>query len=195
MQIQTDPFLGWTHIGGRQYLVRQLNDHKGSIEIDDLAGANLKAYAEVCGELLARGHAPLRRSAGDCRLHRHGRRLCRSARDVWRGLCRPDGKRLGAVEAVGQSWRRQEPAAIAALAAVDIVAAQMRRGRELPHQRCIISARSGVGSSLICRSRLHNQPANIARPHHRGDLCGRVGIDASDRRTARESAARGRWRR
>jgi uncharacterized protein (DUF2252 family) len=56
MQIQTDPFLGWTHIGGRQYLVRQLNDHKGSIEIEDLAGANLKAYAEVCGELLARGH-------------------------------------------------------------------------------------------------------------------------------------------
>ncbi len=57
MQIQTDPFLGWTHIGSRQYLVRQLKDHKGSIEIDDLAGANLKAYAEVCGELLARGHA------------------------------------------------------------------------------------------------------------------------------------------
>ncbi len=56
MQIQTDPFLGWTHIGGRQYLVRQLNDHKGSIEIEDLAGTNLKAYAEVCGELLARGH-------------------------------------------------------------------------------------------------------------------------------------------
>ena len=56
MQIQTDPFLGWTHIGHRQYLVRQLNDHKGSIEIPDLAGANLRAYAEVCGELLARGH-------------------------------------------------------------------------------------------------------------------------------------------
>jgi uncharacterized protein (DUF2252 family) len=56
MQIQTDPFLGWTHIGPRQYLVRQLNDHKGSIEIADLAGANLKAYSEVCGELLARGH-------------------------------------------------------------------------------------------------------------------------------------------
>jgi uncharacterized protein (DUF2252 family) len=56
MQIQTDPFLGWTHIGARQYLVRQLNDHKGSIEIEDLAGANLKAYGEVCGELLARGH-------------------------------------------------------------------------------------------------------------------------------------------
>ena len=56
MQIQTDPFLGWTHIGSRQYLVRQLNDHKGSIDILDLAGPNLKAYGEVCGELLARGH-------------------------------------------------------------------------------------------------------------------------------------------
>ena len=57
MQLQSDPFLGWTNIGARQFLVRQLNDHKGSIELADLAGAGLKAYAEVCGELLARGHA------------------------------------------------------------------------------------------------------------------------------------------
>ena len=57
MQLQSDPFLGWTHIGGRQYLVRQLNDHKGSIAIDDMSGSGLAAYAEVCGELLARGHA------------------------------------------------------------------------------------------------------------------------------------------
>jgi hypothetical protein len=57
MQQQSDPFLGWTHIGVRQFLVRQLNDHKGSIEIADLAGGGLAAYAEVCGELLARGHA------------------------------------------------------------------------------------------------------------------------------------------
>lgn len=57
MQIQSDPFLGWTAIGGRAYLVRQLNDHKGSIEITDLAGEALDAYAELCGELLARGHA------------------------------------------------------------------------------------------------------------------------------------------
>jgi hypothetical protein len=56
MQMQSDPFLGWTHIGRRRFLVRQLNDHKGSIEIEDLAGDNLAAYAEVCGELLARGH-------------------------------------------------------------------------------------------------------------------------------------------
>jgi hypothetical protein len=57
MQIQSDPFLGWTKIGGRDYLVRQLNDHKGSIELDDLAGAGLNAFGELCGELLARGHA------------------------------------------------------------------------------------------------------------------------------------------
>ena len=57
MQAQSDPFLGWTHFGGRDYLVRQLNDHKGSIELENLAGGGLEAYAEVCGELLARGHA------------------------------------------------------------------------------------------------------------------------------------------
>jgi uncharacterized protein (DUF2252 family) len=57
MQLQSDPFLGWTHIGARPYLVRQLNDHKGSIELEDLAGSGLGAFAEVCGELLARGHA------------------------------------------------------------------------------------------------------------------------------------------
>jgi len=57
MQLQSDPFLGWTRLSGRDYLVRQLNDHKGSIDLDDLAGGGLQAYAEVCGELLARGHA------------------------------------------------------------------------------------------------------------------------------------------
>jgi len=57
MQLQTDPFLGWTHIGARTFLVRQLNDHKGSIELEDLARDGLQGYAEVCGELLARGHA------------------------------------------------------------------------------------------------------------------------------------------
>ncbi len=57
MQLQSDPFLGWTHIGSRQVLVRQLNDHKGSIDLTDLAGTGLMAFGEVCGELLARGHA------------------------------------------------------------------------------------------------------------------------------------------
>ncbi len=57
MQVQSDPFLGWTHMAGRNYLVRQLNDHKGSIDLEDLSGSALEAFAVVCGELLARGHA------------------------------------------------------------------------------------------------------------------------------------------
>ncbi len=57
MQFQSDQFLGWTTIANRDYLVRQLNDHKGSIEIEDLEGQGLIDYAEMCGELLARGHA------------------------------------------------------------------------------------------------------------------------------------------
>jgi hypothetical protein len=57
MQLQSDPFLGWTTISGRDYLVRQLSDHKAGIEVEALKGPGLVAYAEVCGELLARGHA------------------------------------------------------------------------------------------------------------------------------------------
>ena len=57
MQMQSDPFLGWTTIADRCYLVRQLNDHKAAIEMEELKGPGLAAYAEVCGELLARGHA------------------------------------------------------------------------------------------------------------------------------------------
>jgi uncharacterized protein (DUF2252 family) len=63
MQFQSDPFLGWTTIANRHYEVRRLNDHKGSIEIEDLAGEGLVEYAEMCGELLARGHA---RSGDPC---------------------------------------------------------------------------------------------------------------------------------
>jgi uncharacterized protein (DUF2252 family) len=62
MQLQSDPFLGWTTLEGRDYLVRQLNDHKASVHLDDLKQAGLVEYARVCGDLLARGHA----RAGDC---------------------------------------------------------------------------------------------------------------------------------
>jgi uncharacterized protein (DUF2252 family) len=65
MQFQSDPFLGWTTIASRDYLVRQLNDHKGSISIEDLQSQGLIDYAEMCGELLARGHA---RSGDACLL-------------------------------------------------------------------------------------------------------------------------------
>ena len=57
MQFLSDPFLGWTTIDKRNYLVRQLNDHKAAISLDALKGTGLAEYAELCGELLARGHA------------------------------------------------------------------------------------------------------------------------------------------
>jgi len=57
MQTGTDILLGYTTIEGRDYLVRRLSDHKASIELDDLRGDGLIAYAELCGQLLARGHA------------------------------------------------------------------------------------------------------------------------------------------
>jgi uncharacterized protein (DUF2252 family) len=57
MQLQSDPFLGWTTMRGRDYLVRQLNDHKASIQMENLRAVGLLEYAAVCGEMLARGHA------------------------------------------------------------------------------------------------------------------------------------------
>src|ERR1700733_12765334 len=57
MQLQSDPFLGWTTMEGRDYLVRQLNDHKASINLANLKTVGLLEYAAVCGEVLARGHA------------------------------------------------------------------------------------------------------------------------------------------
>jgi uncharacterized protein (DUF2252 family) len=63
MQIQSDPFLGWTTVADprtgkpRDFLVRQLNDHKASLDLASLKPAGLMAYAKVAGEILARGHA------------------------------------------------------------------------------------------------------------------------------------------
>ena len=63
MQVQSDIFLGWTSIAGRDYLVRQLRDHKAGIENEDLEGNGLVQYGRVCGELLSKGHA---RSGDSC---------------------------------------------------------------------------------------------------------------------------------
>jgi hypothetical protein len=57
MQTVADPFLGWTRIAGADYLVRQLADHKASIEPTELRGAALVDYAVVCGEIFAKAHA------------------------------------------------------------------------------------------------------------------------------------------
>lgn len=63
IQTGTDILLGYTTIEGRDYLVRRLNDHKASVELEDLNGEGLLEYAQLCGELLARGHA----RSGDAR--------------------------------------------------------------------------------------------------------------------------------
>ena len=66
IQPLSDPLLGWTVFGGREYLVRQLNDHKGGIDLKTLKGGGLKSLAVVASELLARGHA---RSGDPCMIH------------------------------------------------------------------------------------------------------------------------------
>ena len=101
MQAQSDPFLGWTTIANRHYEVRQLNDHKGSICVEDLTGEGLLEYAEMCGELLARGHA---RSGDACVLagyigngKRMGEALMRFA-DAYAGQAEKDWEELVATK-------------------------------------------------------------------------------------------------
>ncbi len=56
IQALSDLLLGWTRVSDNDYLVRQLNDHKGAVELSTLRGEGLKSLAGVAGELLARGH-------------------------------------------------------------------------------------------------------------------------------------------
>jgi uncharacterized protein (DUF2252 family) len=57
MQTVVDPFLGWTTVAGRGFLVRQLADHKAAINPAELKGMTLRRYAVICGEVLAKAHA------------------------------------------------------------------------------------------------------------------------------------------
>jgi uncharacterized protein (DUF2252 family) len=65
IQPLSDLLLGWTTIGSHEYLVRQLNDHKGSIDLRLIRSGGLNGLAIVAGELLARGHA---RSGDACQI-------------------------------------------------------------------------------------------------------------------------------
>lgn len=57
IQPLSDLLLGWTKIGKYDFLVRQLNDHKGTLDLENMKGKGLASLAQVAGELLARGHA------------------------------------------------------------------------------------------------------------------------------------------
>jgi len=57
-QTVVDPFLGWTQLRGKEFLVRQWSDHKATIEVGLLAeGGAFLDYATLCGEVLAKAHA------------------------------------------------------------------------------------------------------------------------------------------
>jgi uncharacterized protein (DUF2252 family) len=81
IQPLSDPLLGWTAFGGHEYLVRQLNDHKGRIDLNTLKGGGLEGLAVVAGELLARGHA---RSGDACAIRGYigsGTKIVKAIRD------------------------------------------------------------------------------------------------------------------
>ncbi|TMQ17644.1 MAG: DUF2252 domain-containing protein [Deltaproteobacteria bacterium] len=56
LQTWTDPLLGWTSIDDAPFYVRQLSDHKASIDPADLRRSSLIEYARVCGETFAKAH-------------------------------------------------------------------------------------------------------------------------------------------
>lgn len=61
MQAATDAFLGWYGAAGgdsgANFYVRQLYDHKASVDLARLDESRLLAYARVCAWVLARAHA------------------------------------------------------------------------------------------------------------------------------------------
>jgi uncharacterized protein (DUF2252 family) len=62
MQAASDIMLGWHRVTGldgvkRDFYFRQLWDNKGSAIIDGMKPRELAAYADICGQTLARGHA------------------------------------------------------------------------------------------------------------------------------------------
>ena len=57
LQTVSDPLLGWTSVGDRQFYVRQFRNMKGTVPLDSIDGSSLGDYAGICGYLLAKGHA------------------------------------------------------------------------------------------------------------------------------------------
>ena len=80
-QTATDPFAGWTTIEGRDYLVRQLSDHKVSLDPAESEGDVLIEYAQVCGETLAKAHGRTSNAASLAAYCRKKDRLDRALAD------------------------------------------------------------------------------------------------------------------
>jgi uncharacterized protein (DUF2252 family) len=62
MQAASDTMLGWIHATGidgveRDFYLRQLWDAKGSASVEMMQPKTMEAYAEICGQTLARAHA------------------------------------------------------------------------------------------------------------------------------------------
>ncbi|MFC8597815.1 DUF2252 domain-containing protein, partial [Isoptericola sp. NPDC057191] len=62
MQAAGDVFLGWQRVAGvdgvvRDFYLRQLYDWKGGADVEVMRAAGARAYAQLCGEALARAHA------------------------------------------------------------------------------------------------------------------------------------------
>jgi len=62
MQAATDIFLGWIRMKGldgvsRDYYVRQFQDWKGGVDVDNMLVSGASLYARICGATLARAHA------------------------------------------------------------------------------------------------------------------------------------------
>jgi hypothetical protein len=58
MQSASDIFLGWARTQRmRDFFGRQLRDMKMSLPVEAMSVVQLKRYAEVCGQTLARAHA------------------------------------------------------------------------------------------------------------------------------------------
>jgi uncharacterized protein (DUF2252 family) len=62
MQASSDIFLGWQRTDGidgisRDYYVRQLQDWKGSVDVEDTLPVGMSAYGATCANALARAHA------------------------------------------------------------------------------------------------------------------------------------------
>ncbi len=56
-QTVADPFLGWTQMGGKEFLVRQWSDHRATLELSMLTQHALDDYSTLCGQVLAKAHA------------------------------------------------------------------------------------------------------------------------------------------